>query len=104
MKTHVSVLTSRMIKAAMRVEIRYRVVAAGVDNRNRIIGIATNRPRLQSRSYHAEEILMSRSPRSLVRILLARVNNRGELMPIDPCEVCSRLAKKRNVTIERLLP
>lgn len=81
---------------------RYRVIAAGIDNRNRIIGIATNRPRLQSRSYHAEEVLLHRLPRSLVRILLARVNNRGELMPIDPCCVCSRLAEKRGVQIESL--
>lgn len=103
MRSHISTLHSRMIRAALRVHhCRYRIAAAGIDNRNRIIGIATNRPRLQSRSYHAEEVLLSRSPRSLVRILLARVNNRGELMPIDPCEVCSRLAKKRGVRIERL--
>src|SRR4051794_17344753 len=100
MKAHVSTLEQRILRAASRVRLRYRVVAVGFDHRGRIIGLATNRPRLLHRGWHAEETLIYRSPRSLCRVLIARLNNRGEFLPIDPCEVCSRLAQKRGVRIE----
>lgn len=103
MRCHSSVLISRLIRAALRVEYcRYRIACAGLDYRGRIISIATNTPRLPFRGAHAEERLMRTSPRSLSRILLIRVNSKGELLPIDPCRVCQSIADKLGVKIERL--
>lgn len=103
MKAHSSSLLPRMIRAASRVQgCQHRVVAAGIDFRGRIIGLATNRPRLQNRGWHAEEWLLYRSPRSLSRILLVRVNKVGELLPIEPCAHCAKLANRRGVVIEAL--
>lgn len=101
MKSHRTTIEERIIRASRRVtECRYRVVAVGVDGRNRIIGLKTNTPRLQLRGYHAEERILFSSPPTLRRILLARVNVRGEFLPIDPCAQCLRLAQKRNVLIQ----
>lgn len=102
MKSHSSHLTPRLIRAALRVTLcRYRVAAVGFDNRNRIIGIRTNSPRLSTRGWHAEEALIFTSPRSLRRIEIIRVGARGELLPIDPCPHCLKIAQERGVQIVR---
>jgi len=103
MRTHLTSLLPRAIRAALRVHTcRYRVVAVGVDYRSRVIGLATNMPRLERRGWHAEERLIHRSPRSLRTVLIARVGADGELLPIDPCEHCRKLADKYGVRISRL--
>lgn len=102
MKCHRSTLITRMIKLGVKVNLRYRVVAAGVDSKGNIISIKTNQPRLKSQGFHAEERLMFSSPRSLVKIMILRIGANGELRPIDPCERCLRLATKRGVTIESI--
>lgn len=103
MRTHLHNLIPRMIRAGLRVkECRYRVIAAGLDHRDRIISIATNSPYLPMRGRHAEERVIFSSPKSLRRILLMRVGARGEMLNIDPCKLCQELARKRNVKIERV--
>jgi hypothetical protein len=103
MKSHLSSIIPRMIRAGLRYNhCRYHIVAIGIDNRDRIISLATNLPRLKSRGLHAEERIIFNSPRSLNRILLLRVNKRGEKLPIDACDKCRKLANKRGVKIERI--
>ncbi len=80
MKAHLSTLESRILRAASRVRLRYKIVAVGFDHRGRIIGLATNRTRLVNRGWHAEETLMYRSPRSLCRVVIARVNSKGAFL------------------------
>lgn len=90
-----------MIRAGLRNNyVCYRVIAAGIDHKDRIISIATNLPRLRSRGFHAEERVLMSSPRSLVKILILRINSRGQQLPIDACSKCKRLASKRGVKIE----
>jgi deoxycytidylate deaminase len=89
-----------MIKMGIKLTIcRHRVVACGLDNNNNIISLATNTPRLQSRGYHAEERVIFSSPKSLRKILIIRVNKKGDLLPIHPCNNCFELAVKRNIDI-----
>ncbi len=100
MRSHSSIILSRMIKAGIKLSaVRHRVVAVGLDNNNNIISISTNKPRLKSRGYHAEERIIFNSPRSLRRILIIRVNKVGKLLPIHPCSNCFQLANKRNIDI-----
>lgn len=91
-----------MVKAGLKVDLRYRVIGAGLDSRGNIISIKTNQPRLKSQGFHAEERLLFNSPRSLVKIIILRIGARGELRPIDACERCLRLATKRGVKIESI--
>lgn len=99
-----SSLTQRVIKAGLRSVCRYRVIAIGYDYRGRIIGITTNTHRLKSRSTHAEERLIHRSPQSLKWIEIARVGARGDFLPIDPCRHCSKIAERRGIRIRRFKP
>lgn len=43
---------------------------------------------------------MYSTPRSLSKILILRVGARGDLLPIEACEVCARQAAKRGIVIE----
>lgn len=95
MRHHISHLLPRMIRAGLRVKLcRYRVVAVAIDYRNRPIAIATNSPRFESRGRHAEEAVLLRSPKSVKRVLIARVSADGRLLPIEPCTQCLALATK----------
>ena len=100
MKAHRNHLLKRIIKAGLQVKLRQRVVCVGIDNRGRVIDIVVNRPYLQKRGRHAEERLIFRNPKSLSTIILARVSKLGTLMPIEPCETCAKLIKKRGIKIE----
>lgn len=102
MRVHTSTLHERMRRAGARVTLRFRVVAVGVDRRGRFIAISTNSPLFAHRSRHAEETLMHKAPRSLAKVLIARVGKRGNWLPIDPCERCMAMASKRGIVIEAL--
>lgn len=116
MKSNRHTILSRAIRKAHSSTCRYKVVAVGLDYRNRVISIACNRQRhmpvvdstrthWHGSGHHAEEILLHNTPRSLSRILIARVNPSGtRLLPIHPCPKCARLARKFGVTIEPLEP
>lgn len=102
MRAHRTTIVDRVQRAGLRVKLRFRVVAVGLDHRGRFIAIATNTPLFECRSRHAEERLMHKSPPSLRRILIARIGKQGAWLPIDACENCKRLAARRGVVIERL--
>ena len=100
MKSHYSTLITRMVNAALKVsQCRYKVVACGVDHRNRLINLSTNVPYLRSRGRHAEERVIFNSPKSLKKIYILRVGPRGNRLPIDPCRSCLDLANKRGIRI-----
>jgi hypothetical protein len=101
LRSHISTLIPRMIRAGMRVtDCRFKVVAAGIDHNNRIISIATNKPRFAKRGLHAEERVIYSSPKSLAKILILRVGARGDLLPIHACRLCQKQAEKRGIIIE----
>lgn len=99
-------LHNRIRRKASGSPCKYRVIAVGINGRGRYIGIAANRPRFYRTGggWHAEEVLMHRSPPSLAKILLARVGASGDFLPIEPCARCRRLARKRGVSIEEIPP
>lgn len=101
MRAHISTLVPRMVRAALKVDqCRYRVAAAGIDHRGRIISIATNRPKYKTRGLHAEERIIYSAPKSLSIILIIRVGAHGNLLPIHPCRLCLRLATQRGIKIQ----
>lgn len=99
MRSHPSTILTRAIKTALRSPCRYKVVAIGLDSKNRLISIATNSHRFTNRGYHAEERLIAKSPKSLSKIILGRVGSTGELLPIHPCKTCSKLLEKYSITV-----
>lgn len=100
MKAHISTLRDRIIRRSSGVRLRYRIVAVGFNSRGKIIGIANNMALHRLRGLHAEEVLMRKMPRSLSKILIARVNKNGEFRPIEACQICQELADRRGIKIE----
>jgi len=99
---HPSQLITRILRVGLKSSCRYRVVACGVDSNGTIINIKSNQPRLKTRGAHAEERVIFSSPKTLAKIIIARIGAKGQFLPIDPCDKCQELADKRQVKIERL--
>lgn len=111
MRCHITTLPHRLRRTALRSPCSYRVAAAGIDYRGRLIAITTNLRRLTHRhsdnslrhtwslDLHAEARLLLTTPRTLSTIVIARVNSTGDFLPIHPCNDCERLASKRGVKI-----
>lgn len=97
----VSDVNKRLVSTAMRSSCRFRVAAIGLNHRGKVIASACNAPRFNRRGggIHAEAAVMKKSPMSLRTILLCRVGARGDLLPIDPCDACNDMARKRRVRI-----
>jgi len=96
----------RLIKTALRSTCKYRVAAIGLNARGTPISSAYNTSRIQRKGggFHAEALVMRKSPPSLKTILICRLGMAGEIRPIHPCPACKRLADKLGIkirTVER---
>lgn len=94
-------LTERLISKALSSPCKYKIAAAGIDYRGRIVSIFTNSKRINKTGggIHAEQAVIYRSPRSVKTILIVRVSKTGKLLPIHPCEKCRRMAERFGVSI-----
>lgn len=108
MKLNPNKLKARIKKKGLSSSCNYRVVAVGIDKKGRFIGIKTNTPRrnltnIFGKTYHAEENLIHSVPHKILdKIIIGRVGRSGNLLPIDPCRRCKKLARKYNIKIERV--
>lgn len=80
---------------------RYKIAAIGINKKGEVIGSAINKPRFDRRfgGLHAEVNLIRQYQRKLKTIVICRVGNSGNLLPIDPCENCLELAEKLGIKI-----
>lgn len=88
-------------KKALQSICRYKISAIGMNKRGEIIYSATNKPRFDRKGggIHAEMEVMLKAGPSLKNIVICRVNNAGELLPIDPCDMCLEKASELGVRI-----
>lgn len=94
----------RLIKKAQQSICKYKVAAMGFDHRGRCLGMMCNAPRYsrEGGSLHAELRLMRRYRNQLKSIIIVRTNNKGDLKPITPCNVCSAVAEILGITIRSI--
>lgn len=94
----------RLIKKALKSRCKYKVAAVAFDHKGDILGYSSNRPRFsrEGGSTHAEAALMKQYRSKIKTIIIVRVNNRGELKPIDPCEVCASIAQALGIRIQSI--
>jgi cytidine deaminase len=65
----------------------------------------TNRPRFNQfgGGWHAERLVMEQAKaRGIVRIIVCRVGKQGNLLPIEPCAVCQKIADKLGIKLVTL--
>lgn len=90
---------------------KYRISAIAFDKKGDVLGIATNqhsRYGIENSNkfmgMHAERILMERYGKNIKTIVIARIGWTGELRPVDPCRMCSSIAKKLGIKIVSICP
>ena len=91
----------KMIKKAKKSSCKYFISALGINFKDEIIGLKSNRPRFSKYggSIHAEMALMSKYGKRLKTIYIVRVNPKGKILPIDPCKVCQKKADELGIKI-----
>ena len=89
------------IKKASKSICRYNIVAMGFNKKDEMIIRKTNLPRYPwiRGGIHAEMRCLKESPPSLKYLIIARVNKKGEFLPIDPCSMCLKKANELGVKI-----
>jgi tRNA(Arg) A34 adenosine deaminase TadA len=94
----------RAIKKAQQSICKYKISALGFDKRGNFIGSSFNLPRFSrlGGSAHAELRLMARYGENLKTIIICRTNNKGEILPIDPCPTCLAKATELGIKIKSI--
>jgi len=89
------------VKKATQSICRYKVSAIGFDNKGNILGSAHNTHRFVRKNggIHAEINLIRKYKNKLKTILICRVGNSGELLPINCCEKCQKVCDKLDIKV-----
>jgi cytidine deaminase len=98
-------LSDTAIKVASKSACRYKVSAIALDKRGNVLATASNSPRFAKLcgGVHAELAVLRKAKVEAVRtVLIARVNKRGDLLPIDPCPTCSRVMGRLGIKIRTI--
>jgi len=96
----------RAISKALQSSCRFKISAIGLNRKGDIIDYSCNHVRYQKDKggLHAEQLLIRRNGRKLKTIIICRVNNSGDVLPIEPCEKCKKIAKRYDIKIVSINP
>lgn len=103
-------LFSRMKRKAISGSSQYHLAAAGFDKKGNLLSIEYNSFRrdevkIQKYSgYHCEMRLIHRHGLKLHSIVLLRIGNRGDILPIDPCPKCATVLNKLRIKVTPIRP
>lgn len=98
-------LLNRMKRKAANNSSQYHLAAAGFDKKGELLSIETNSFRKndvgihKGSGYHCEMRLVHRHGQKLRSILLLRIGNAGDILPIDACPKCAAVLNKLGVKI-----
>ena len=83
---------------------RYKVSAIAFSRKNNILGICFNGFRFSKYGggIHAERKLMSMYGKKISYIVICRTNGKGDILPIEPCYVCKKIADKLGIIIKTI--
>lgn len=101
----------RLQKKAATSPSQYRISCVALNKKGEVIGYTTNKFRkdrikpLIGSGCHAESLAIAKFyPFGLKTLLIMRIGNAGDILPIDPCEDCQKMAAKYGVTIQSVKP
>lgn len=89
------------ISKALQSSCTYKVSAIGISRKGDILGCSINKRKIckKGMSIHAEVDLIKKYGRKIKTIIVCRVNNKGNVMPIDPCSTCLKIATRMGINI-----
>lgn len=104
-------LFMRLRKKARTAPSQYRISCVALDKKGDVIGYTTNKFRkdniqqLFGSGMHSEMLCMAKYfPMGAKTLIIMRVGNAGDVLPIDPCEQCQKMADKLGVKILSVMP
>ena len=94
------------IKKAKKSSSRYKVSAVGFDHKGKVITSAFCHPRFDfyGGGKHAEMRLLEKCRVTPTTILLCRVGNAGDILPIEPCARCQKVLDKLKIKVTTVAP
>lgn len=97
-------MLQKIVSKASQSGCRYKIAAVGLNKKGEPFCWATNKQFINNKGggLHAETILMRRHKRKIKTIIICRTNNSGDILPIDPCEKCQKLAQKLGIKIKSI--
>ncbi len=97
-------IKEKLLKEAMKSTCTYKVSAIAFTKKGNILGTSYCSHRFNRRGggIHAEQALMRKYGSRIDTIVIMRVNKNGNILPIDPCEVCAKIADKMNIRIKSI--
>ncbi len=84
---------------------KFSVAAIGLNRSGIPVMSRTNRPRFNrfGGGWHAERLVMEQAKaRGIVKIIVCRIGKKGNLLPIEPCAACQKIADKLGVKLVTL--
>ena len=80
------------------------VAAIAISKKGNVLGTSSNLPSNVPgiRYKHAEGILIGRYGKSISKIFILRIGRGGNLLPIEPCEQCRKLALRMGIEISTI--
>jgi cytidine deaminase len=89
------------INKAKQSTATYKISALGFNKKGDFIVSAINKKKkcAKGMGLHAEIELIKKYRKCISTILICRVNNNGDILPIDPCDTCRKICKRLNIRI-----
>ena len=93
-------------KKAGQSSCKYKVSAIALNSKGEIIATAVNKHGQHNTHYrgkHAEIECMSKCKSTPTSMIICRVNPKGELMAIEPCDTCRKMLEKKGIKISTIV-
>jgi len=99
-------LIDKAIQKARNSPSKFKISVIGFNAKGEVVGQAFNSLRFnhQGGGIHAEMALLKRYGNHIKTVLLCRVGNSGDILPIDPCPSCKRVLDKKRIKVIKVVP
>jgi cytidine deaminase len=104
-QNHLKAIVNRLRNKSFNVRTTYKVTAVAYSSKGDILGYSSNniredfKPKRRGAGVHAERELIKKYGKKIKYIVISRFGNGGNILPIEPCEICQKVANKLGIKI-----
>ncbi len=115
-KANVSIAVEKLLKEkASHSPCTYKISGIAFSKKGNVLGYCTNNHSKwqvlekspigrSGTAEHCEKRLIQKFGRRIHTIVICRIGRSGNILPIDPCASCAKLAAKYGITIKTIQP
>ena len=107
-KNHLNSIYNRLRSKSSSSHANYKITAVAYSKKGDIMGFASNNirsefcPIRRGAGVHAEMSLIKKYGKQISYIVISRFGLSGNLLPIDPCPNCAKIARQLGIKILKL--